>query len=84
MHEGAVCTEIIGIATEVAAEHGLNKVTCVHLAVGPYSCINKEQLDFYLGVACVGTVMEGAQVSIELDESLQGTAQMCISRIEGE
>ena len=41
MHEGAVCTEIIGIATEVAAEHGLNKVTCVHLAVGPYSCINK-------------------------------------------
>ena len=84
MHEGAVCTEIIGIATEVAAEHGLNKVTCVYLAVGPYSCINKEQLDFYVGVACVGTVMEGAQVGIELDETLQGAAQMCISSIEGE
>lgn len=84
MHEGAVCTEIIDIVSGAATANNLHRVDEILLSVGPYSCLNLSQLNFYFDVARVGTVMENAVIRMERDDSLTGTSQMFIKNIRGE
>lgn len=84
MHEGAVCTEIMDIASRIAEQNDLRKITRIIIAAGPYSCLNEQELNFYFHVAQEGTCMEGAWISVERDENLKGISQMYLRSIEGE
>ena len=84
MHEGAVCSEIMDIVTQVAAVNGLSRIEEIVLSVGPYSCLHLDQLNFYFEVAKKGTCMENAVISMERDESYRGLSQMFVKTIRGE
>ena len=84
MHEGAVCTEIIDIFSRAAAANDIRKVDEIILSVGPYSCLNPGQLNFYFEVAREGTCMAQASILVERDEALTGVSQMYIREIRGE
>ena len=84
MHEGAVCSEIIDIVTAAARQHQLEQVFEITLTVGPYSCINQSQLNFYFDVIRKGTCMEEAVITVERDEDLSGPSQMYIKIFRGE
>lgn len=83
MHEGAVCSEIMDIVTRTALMNRLKAVEEIVLSVGPYSCLNLEQLDFYFQIARKGTCMETARIRMERDETLSGASQMYIKTIRG-
>lgn len=84
MHEGAVCREIVDIVGEAAWQNDIQKVYEIVLAVGPYSCINQSQLNFYFDVIRKGTCMEEAVITVERDEDLSGPSQMYIKTFRGE
>ncbi|MBQ2651167.1 MAG: hydrogenase maturation nickel metallochaperone HypA [Clostridia bacterium] len=84
MHEGAVCKEIVDIVGEAAWQNDIQKVYEIVLAVGPYSCINQSQLNFYFDVIRKGTCMEEAVITVERDEDLSGPSQMYIKTFRGE
>jgi len=84
MHEGAVCREIVDIVGEAAWQNDIAKVYEIVLAVGPYSCINQSQLNFYFDVIRKGTCMEEAVITVERDEDLSGPSQMYIKTFRGE
>lgn len=84
MHEGAVCREIVDIIGEAAWQNDIDKVYEIVLAVGPYSCINQSQLNFYFDVIRKGTCMEEAVITVERDEDLSGPSQMYIKTFRGE
>lgn len=84
MHEGAVCREIIDIVSEAAKENQISRVAEIFLCVGPYSCLNPEQLNFYFDVAREGTCMSEAVIRMERDNSLKGTSQMYIKSFTGD
>lgn len=84
MHEGAVCREIIDIVGEAAWQNDIQKVYEIVLAVGPYSCINQSQLNFYFEVIRKGTCMEEAVITLQRDEKLSGPSQMYIKTFRGE
>lgn len=84
MHEGAVCTEIIDIVSDAARNNDIEKVSEILLVVGPYSCLNLPQLNFYFEVAREGTCMSSAVIRMEKDETLTGTSQMYIKSIRGD
>ena len=84
MHEGAVCSEIIDIVGAAALQNDIRKVFEITLTVGPYSCINETQPNFYFSVARQGTCMEDATIRIERDESLVGASQLYVKTFRGE
>ena len=84
MHEGAVCSEIMDIVSHAAAVNGMTRVEEIVLAVGPYSCLHPDQLNFYFDVAKKGTCMEHAVITMERDESFRGLSQMFVKNIRGE
>ena len=84
MHEGAVCKEIVDIVGEAAWQNDIQKVYEIVLAVGPYSCINQSQLNFYFDVIRKGTCMEEAVITVERDEDLSGPSLMYIKTFRGE
>ncbi len=84
MHEGAVCREIVDIVGAAARDNEIDRVYEIVLSVGPYSCINAAQLNFYFDVVRKGTCMEEAVITIERDEDLTGPSQMYIKTFRGE
>lgn len=84
MHEGAVCSEIMDIVSYAAQANDIRKVHEIVLTVGPYSCLNLEQLNFYFEIARKGTCMEEAKILMEKDESLTGVSQMFVKNIRGD
>ena len=84
MHEGAICSEIIDIVSGAAEENDIKNILEIDLCVGPYSCINAEQLNFYFDIARKGTCMSDAVILIQKDDSLTGASQMYIKSFRGE
>ncbi len=84
MHEGAVCSEIMDIVSHAARVNDLKQVHEILLSVGPYSCLNLSQLNFYFEIAKKGTCMERAVIRMEKDETISGTSQMFIKSIQGD
>ena len=84
MHEGAVCREIVDIVGQAARQNDIERVYEIVLAVGPYSCINQGQLNFYFDVIRRGTCMEEAVITVERDDKLSGPSQMYIKTFKGE
>ena len=65
MHELSIAMGIIEIATEEAARLGAERVTALHLKLGPLSGVVKEALEFSYELACEGTCVEGSQLIIQ-------------------
>jgi hydrogenase nickel incorporation protein HypA/HybF len=76
MHELSIALNIVEMAEEQAATHGVAKVVAVHLRVGPLAGVAKEALRFSFGLACEGTVAEGSALLIDegQDRELEMTA----------
>lgn len=84
MHEGAVCMEIMDIVRRAAEANGLVRVERISVEVGPNSCLNEQELNFYFHVAQEGTCMEGAWISVSRNDEPSGVSQMFVRGIEGE
>ena len=84
MHEGALCREIMDVTARAAKANGLNRVTDILIAAGPYAGIHEGQLNIYFDIAKKDTIMSEAVIRIERDDSLTGIRQMLVRSISGE
>lgn len=84
MHEGTVCAEIVKIVDRAAAQHGIQSVYEIVIVVGPHSCLNESQLNFYLPVTGKGTSVEQAVIRVEQEKGLTGAAQMYVKSFRGD
>jgi hydrogenase nickel incorporation protein HypA/HybF len=65
MHELSIAMSMIEMATEEAARYGAEKVTALHLKLGPLSGVVKDSLLFSYEVASNGTPLQGSRLVIE-------------------
>jgi hydrogenase nickel incorporation protein HypA/HybF len=65
MHELSIALSMIQMASEESSRHNANRVTALHLKLGPLSGVVKEALSFSYEIACKGTPLEGSQLVIE-------------------
>jgi hydrogenase nickel incorporation protein HypA/HybF len=65
MHELSIALSMIEMASEEAARRGAERVTALHLKLGPLSGVVREALTFSYNIACQGTPLEGSQLVIE-------------------
>ena len=65
MHELSIAQHLVEIATEVARDAGAERVTRVGVKVGELSCVHREALEFCFDVVTKGTMLEGAELTIE-------------------
>lgn len=84
MHEGAVCREIMDIASNAAVMNDITKIYEIVVATGPYSCVMENQLNFYFEICRKGTCMEEAVIRLEQDDSLEGPSQVYVRSIRGD
>lgn len=84
MHEASVCREIVDIVSQAALENDIAQVYEIVLSVGEYSCVNEQQLNFYMDVMAKGTCMEKARIRLEKDFSITGTTQIYVKNFQGE
>ena len=59
MHELGLTRRIVSIVT---AHAGPRRVLRVRLAIGPHTCVEREALRFYFGIAVQGTALAGASL----------------------
>ena len=65
MHELSVVNHVIEIASDHARRAGATKVSRVSLRIGALSCVHPDALESCFQVACEGTLLAGAELSIE-------------------
>lgn len=65
MHELSIALSMIEMASEESWRHDANRVTALHLKLGPLSGVVKEALCFSYDIASKGTPLEGSQLIIE-------------------
>lgn len=65
MHELTLARELIAIIEQVAAEHGVRRVSAATLEVGALSCVEPHALRFAFEVTSRGTLAEGCTLHIE-------------------
>ena len=76
MHELSIALSMIEMASEEAARRGGERVTALHLKLGPLSGVVKEALTFSYDIACQGTALEGSLLIIE-DTSVRVHCSQC-------
>lgn len=66
MHEMSVALAVVGQVEEAAARAGgVTAVTSVRLRVGELAGVVADALSFCFGLACAGTLLEGAELVTE-------------------
>ncbi|MFD9353374.1 hydrogenase maturation nickel metallochaperone HypA [Streptomyces sp. NPDC060031] len=65
MHEMSIAMAVVGQVEEAARAGGASAVTEVRLQVGELAGVVPDALDFCFGLACAGTVLEGAALATE-------------------
>ncbi|MEO8128363.1 MAG: hydrogenase maturation nickel metallochaperone HypA [Bryobacteraceae bacterium] len=65
MHELSIALSIVEMAEEESERQGGARVTAVHLKLGPLSGVVKAALESAFGLACEGTILEGARLQVE-------------------
>ncbi len=65
MHEFSTAVGIVNAVKRAAGSHKATRVIAIRLQIGPLSMLNHEQLLFGIEIASKGTILEGAEVSIE-------------------
>ena len=64
MHELSVASNIVEIAHEQALAAGVERVTRVTLRIGALSCIHRHALERCFPIACEGTIVDGADLTV--------------------
>jgi hydrogenase nickel incorporation protein HypA/HybF len=65
MHELSIALSIVEMAEEESERHCGSKVNAVHLKLGPLSGVVKAALESAFGLACEGTIVDGAVLVVE-------------------
>jgi len=65
MHELSVCRALLEQVTAVAEQHHANRVQSICLSIGPLSGVDPDLLHSAYAVASLGSVAEGASLTIE-------------------
>jgi hydrogenase nickel incorporation protein HypA/HybF len=66
MHEMMIATELLSQLDNLAAEHGLSRITHVSVAAGEMRGVVPEALDMAFAEASRGTAAEGATLELEI------------------
>lgn len=66
MHEFSTAVGIVNAVKRAASSHKATRVTAIRLQIGQLSMLNHEQLLFGIEIASKGTILEGAEISIEI------------------
>ncbi len=69
MHELSIVSSLIEIISKDAQGKGLREVTFVRLVIGALSAASPKAVEFALEYATKGTILEGAQVEIAVEEA---------------
>lgn len=80
MHEVSLVYEIMSIATEVAGNEGLSRISEIRLLIGENMCILPDSLEFAFQYMKSGKLMEDAVLRWEICSG----REFIISYIEGE
>ena len=65
MHELSICQNMIKQVDAIARKHGSKSVQLIKLQIGPLSGIDATSLKHSFPIASIGTVAEGAELSVE-------------------
>ncbi|WP_432074537.1 hydrogenase maturation nickel metallochaperone HypA [Streptomyces wuyuanensis] len=65
MHEMSIALAVVDQVEEAARSHGATGVRTVRLRVGELAGVVPDALAFSFGLACTGTVVEGAELVTE-------------------
>ncbi|WP_432250661.1 hydrogenase maturation nickel metallochaperone HypA [Streptomyces sanyensis] len=65
MHEMSLALAVVDQVEEAARSHGAESVASVRLHVGELAGVVPDALSFCFGLACAGTVLEGAELIAE-------------------
>jgi hydrogenase nickel incorporation protein HypA/HybF len=66
MHELSLVNSLLEIVGDYARREGFSKATCLRLAMGSMSCVDRQSLQFAFEVQAKGTMAEGARLDIEV------------------
>ena len=70
MHEKAVVSEIIDITLQAKEEYQLSNISSITIKIGPFSCVNKGQLQYLFQIAKQDTLLKDASLLFEDDNYL--------------
>lgn len=65
MHEFSTAVGIVNAVKRAANTHKATRVIAIRLQIGPLSMLNHDQLIFGIEIASKGTILEGAEISID-------------------
>ncbi len=65
MHEFSTAVGIVNAVKRAASTHNATRVTAIRLQIGHLSMLNHDQLIFGIEIASKGTILEGAEISID-------------------
>jgi len=68
MHEYSITAEIVNSVMQEAANHTAKKVLEVHLVIGEFNFLGKEQLKFCYEILTKGSILEESKLYIEEQE----------------
>jgi hydrogenase nickel incorporation protein HypA/HybF len=80
VHELSIAQSVVEIVERTARENGMDAVSGVALEVGRLSGVDADSLRFAMEAAAPGTMLEGAEVEIELTEG----SEMLVRSVSGE
>jgi hydrogenase nickel incorporation protein HypA/HybF len=66
MHELSTAVGIVNAVKRAASSHNATRVTAIRLQIGQLSMLNHDQLLFGIEIASKDTILEGAEISIEV------------------
>ena len=66
MHEFSTAVGIVNSVKRAAGLHKATRVAAIRLQIGPLSMLNHDQLLFGIEIASKDTILEGADISIEI------------------
>jgi hydrogenase nickel incorporation protein HypA/HybF len=72
MHEMSIAVAVVGQVEQAASDSGATSVTAVRLQIGELAGVVPDALRFSFGLACSGTVLDGADL---LTEHVPGRAR---------
>jgi hydrogenase nickel incorporation protein HypA/HybF len=64
MHEIAIAQNILDIALDTAKKNKADKIVCIDISIGEFSCINPEALRFVLSCIATNSIAEEADIVI--------------------
>ena len=69
MHEMHLLNDLLNDLLKAAKEHNAKKISKVYLKMGSFTEINPEILTHFFKEKAKGTIIEGAEISIEPSET---------------